>query len=737
MPSHISPSSEQSERKTFSRRTFLIASSSGLLTIGIGSILGWKYLQRSISALTEAYAPPEILPDQPFVWFTIHANNTIELYVPKIEIGQGIHTALGQIAADELEADWSKFFVKQADTTRGFHGLALSTFGSWSVSSLYLPLREAAATIRETLRIEAAQRFHASSADIVMKESYATLRTDSSQSISYGDIVAGKQGTWELAREAPLKPARDFTLIGKSVGRVDIYDKVTGRAIYGFDARMPNMLYGAVARPPRYGAVLKSAQAGKAASMQGVVKIVIEQGFAGVVAERRSIAREAAKSLECVWEGGMSESQDAIDRLVTVPHNRASAIIIQERGNPQEHCSIADISSEYRTATAAHAHLEPQAALAFVRSDAIDVVVSTQMPEAVRIMIARALGVDKSIIRVQPAYVGGGFGRKLGYDVGLEAAMLSRAVGRPVHVAWTREEDMRYGYYRPPSHHRLRGKLDNGRILALEHDIASGDVLLSIAPLLAGTFGEAFADTFAIDPGATTGGLFEYDIPHHAVFFHRIKLPFFTALWRGLGLLPNTFARESFIDELAHAAGKDPLIFRLEHIPNTELGARYKAALERMHIISEWSKPLAPGRAKGIAMCVHSRTIAVEVAEVSVAEGRLRVHNVWAVVDAGTVINPNGAAAQIQGAIIMGLSSVFHEAITFRNGLAESSNFDTYPLLTLPEAPNIHIDILQGSETPHGMGEVGIGPIAAAVGNALFALIRKRVRELPFPLNPC
>jgi isoquinoline 1-oxidoreductase beta subunit len=315
----------------------------------------------------------------------------------------------------------------------------------------------------------------------------------------------------------------------------------------------------------------------------------------------------------------------------------------------------------------------------------------------------------------------------------VEAALLSRAVGRPVHVGWTREDEMRYGYYRPPSHHTLRGKVDaQGKITAFEHEFASGDVLFGMAGLAGGKIAESIVDAFGIDPGATTGGLFEYDIPHHTVRSHRVKLPFLTASWRGLGLMPNVFARESFIDELAHAAKKDPMQFRLEHLPDTELGKRYKQALKRVQEMSSWNTPPQAGMARGVAFCLHAQTVAAQVAEVSVVNGRLKVHQVWAAVDPGIAVSPDGAKAQIQGAIVMGLSSVLHEKITFKNGLAEASNFDAYPLISLPEAPHITVEILTSSDVPHGMGEVGIGPIAAAVGNAVFALTGKRLRELPF-----
>ena len=551
------------------RRTFLISAGVGALTIGIGGKIGWEYLRRNVPALAENRAPSAKVPKEPFAWFTINADKTIIFHVPKIEMGQGIHTSLAQIAADELEADWNTFRVVQADTAHGFDSGTQFTFGSVSVASLYQPIREASATVRETLREEAARRLNTTKENIIAKNGAMELRADASKRLTYGELVAGKQGKWTLAKNAPLKSANNFTLIGKSVPRVDLRDKVTGRAVYGLDARLPNMLYGAVARPPRYGAKLKSAKAGEAATMSGVVKVVIENGFAGVVAERRSIARAAAARIQCEWEGGVTESQDVFDALTTVPTDKSNAIAIQEHGSASDNRTDKDVFAQYRTAIAVHAHLEPQAALADVRGDgktiqSITITASTQTPDMVRTMVADALGVEKDSIVVKPTYAGGGFGRRLAHEVGVEAALLSRAVGRPVHVGWTREEEMRYGFYRPPTHHVLRGSVGaNGRILAMEHEVSSGDVLLSFAGIAGGAIAGSVADAFGVDPGALIGALSEYDIPHHRVLSHRVKLPFLTASWRGLGLLPNIFARESFIDELAHKAGKDPLDFRL------------------------------------------------------------------------------------------------------------------------------------------------------------------------------
>jgi len=755
-PTNQQPTAHNPRTGWLSRRKFLIGAGAGVLALGIGGKYATDYARHHVMEYAED-TPTASAPDEPFLWFTVKPDNTITFHVPKVEMGQGIHTALAQIAAEELCADWNMIHVEQATTQHGYDGSMMFTFGSASVASLYKPLREAAAMVRETLRIEAARRLNVKPEQLDAKDGMMMIHAnghDDKQRISYGDIVAGKQGAWKLANTAPLKDENAFTFIGKSVPRVDLHDKLTGRAIYGYDARAEKMLFGAIARPPRFGAVLKHAEPGEAASMRGVVKVVIQKNtsglgeglIAGVVAETRSKARAALEKLVLRWEGGTEVSQEDLEKMVTVPQDRTKepGIYIQSTQSTHDHFTGGNahhytiVSGEYRTPFASHAHLEPQAALADVRPDAVHIHVSTQMPDVVKTLVSNAIDRKEADITVYPTYLGGGFGRRGGHDVGVEAAVLSAAVGRPVHVGWTRTEELQNGFYRQPTHHTLRGALNaEGKLVALEHHIASSDVLLAFAEPVGGFVGGILADTFGVDPGAMTGAApLLYAIEHHHIVSHRVKLPILTSAWRGLGLLPNTFARESFMDELARAANKDPIDFRLEHLPDTETGKRLKAVLERVRRIGRWDQTLPEGHARGVACCTNAKTLIAQVAEVSFFKGQLKVHRVDAAVDPGFAVNPDGAVAQIQGAINMGLSSVLFENLRFANGLADHANFDSYPLLTLKEAPEINVDVMISGSEPFGMGEVGIGPIAAAVGNALAALTGKRVRSMPFVLAP-
>ncbi len=673
------------------------------------------------------------LPESPLVWFEIDSENAAHLYIPKVEMGQGVHTSLAQIAADELELDWDTVVVHQADTERGFDPELIFTFGSTSITALYQPVREAAATMREMLRAEAAQQMNVPVEQISLRSSRAQISDDETRSLTYGEIVRAKQGEWVIPENPPaLKPASEFRLIGQPVQRVDFHEKITGRAVYGFDAHLPGMLYGAAARPPRYGAVLSRAAAGDADQQPGVVAVVIQEGFAGVVADSRTSAYAALDHLELEWEGGATISQPEIDALITVPDE--GGVLIQREGDTEAHLGSGTVvTAEYRTPLAAHAHLEPQAALADVRADGITIYASTQSPQLTRDFVAQKLNVEASTVRVIPTYLGGGFGRKTGTDAAVEAAILSQVVGQPVHVGWNRTEDMRYGYLRPPAHNVLRASVDDaGRIVALEHRLVSSDVFFYIQNL----GGSQFLETLlGADPLAAYGALIHYNIPHRSVLYHHRRLPVPTGFWRGLGSFPNTFAVETFMDEIAVTAGVNPLDLRLKHLPEGDLGERFRVALETAAEASAWDTAAPEGRARGLAACYDRGTVVALVVEVSADNRKPRVHRAWCAVDPGFVINPDGAAAQVQGSIIMALSSALYERITVENGMVMNENFNTYPLLTMRDTPEIEVLPINSSDVPvGGLGEPVVGAVPAAVSNAVFALTGQRLREMPFEL---
>jgi isoquinoline 1-oxidoreductase beta subunit len=463
--------------------------------------------------------------------------------------------------------------------------------------------------------------------------------------------------------------------------------------------------------------------------MPGVLQVVIEEGFAGVVAESRSQAYAGVEALEVDWQERADPWQEAdLERLVTV--GQGQEVVIQREGEARRVLQDGQpLKAEYRTPLAFHAHLEPMAALADVSPEGIRVWVSTQSAVRVRGLIAEALGREEETVVVTPVFLGGGFGGKVGADAAVEAARLSQAAGRPVHVGWTRREDFQAGFLRPPTHHVFEGVLNGaGRLEAVEHQQSSGPVSFPFIP--------GFLKTvLGADFGSWRGALIPYEIPHRQTVAWLSELPVPTGWWRGLGLMANTFALESFVDELAHAAGADPLAFRLAHLPDSENGRRIARALNTAAERTGWGSPAPQGRGRGVAWSIDVNTIVAEVAEVSIEGGNIRVERVTAAVDPGLVINPDGAEAQTQGAITMGLSATLLEEALVEDGVLRASNFDRYPLLTMAATPEIDVILLESGESPFGMGEPPIGPIAAAVANAVFDLTGQRLRQLPLRLG--
>ncbi len=737
-PEQPTTTEQQPRRRGISRRQFLIGLGSGAGVLAVGAVVGGPIIVREgrlavqQAVLNGSGAPSAPTPTSPLTWFEIDAENKAHLYIPKIEMGQGIHTSLAQIAADELEADWDTVIVHQGDVDRGFDPELIFTFGSTSITSLYAPIREVAATMRYMLREEAAAQFGVAVEDVVAENSECYLASDPETRKSYGEIVAAKSSEWVIPEvEIALKTPEQFRYIGQPVQRVDFYEKITGRAVYGYDARLPGMAYGAVARPPRFGATLARAAAGDAESQPGVVAVVIEDGFAGIVAESRTQAQAALAHLDLEWEGGSTMNQDELEALVTVPEE--DGVLVQRIGDARGTLSEnTTLTAAYRTPMAAHAHLEPQGGLADVTEDGIMIYTSTQSPSATRDAVADGLGVNADTITVVPLYIGGGFGRKVGIDAPVEAARLSRAVGRPVYVGWTRTEDLRYGYRRPPSHHVLSAALDDsGSIQAFRHSLVSSDIIFNPDVGLPGFVGKILGADFL----ATYGSQVLYNIPNRLVDYHHRSLPAPTAYWRGLGSFPNTFAMESFMDEIADAAGVDPLQLRLHHLPEGALGERYRAALEAVAEASNWSEAPAAGRGRGIVAAYDRGTVVALVLEASVNNGSIQVHHAWCAVDPGLVVNPDGAAAQVQGSIIMALSSALYEKQEIADGMITTENFGDYPLITMRDAPTIEVLPLNSSDEPiGGLGEPVVGCVPAALSNAVFAATGTRLREMPFRL---
>lgn len=714
-----------SGRWRLTRRGFLIGTGIAGGALALGLTVGLPEARLRMVAAFDGPPGGADLTSDPLLWFELDKAGAIRLIVPKVEMGQGVHTALAQIAAEELRIEPGQVSVVQGGTHLGLPD-SFGTQGSTSVSSLYATLRRTGATLHAMLAARAATHLSLPASALTARIGYFESNEQPARRVDYSTLVA-LGGAWEVPEEeVPLRDPGAFDVIGTDQPRVDIPAKVTGQAQYGYDMRVEGMLYGAILRPPSLEATLRRVtNTDEVRALPGVVAVVEEAGMVGVVARSRPQAWAARDALVAEWNEGRRWQQAELDEIVSV--GGRGGVMVQREGDVARHLSAGvSVEAEYRTPFAIHAQLEPQAALAEVGNERVRVWASTQSPVATAEQVAEVLGRKAEEIEVMPTFVGGGFGRKSVSTVAGEAARLAKAVGAPVHVGWTREEEMTQGFARPPTHSRLRARLEGGRLLALEHEQASGQVLIQFFPApLAALLGSDF--------GAWRGAQIEYAVPHRRVTAWHRALPVPTGPWRGLGLLANVFAIESFMDEVAHAAGADPLQFRLDHLPENEEGQRFRAVLLAAAERAGWGTALPDGRARGLALCQDAGSVVAQVAEVSVGEeGRPRVHRVVAAMDCGLVISPDGARAQVEGNIIWGVGSALIEQMTVRDGRIEPRNFDRYPLLTLRDAPEIEVVLVKSPiGEPRGVGEPAIGPTAAAIANALFALTGTRVRTLP------
>jgi isoquinoline 1-oxidoreductase subunit beta len=714
------------------RRGFLIGAGVG----GLGVVLYYG-LKAAIPCIVDKYLKSghPCIPTQPFLWFGVDPKSGVTLYIPKGEMGQGVQSMMAQLVAEELELAPLQLKIEIANSDQRF-GEVYTTNESKSTATLYYPLRQAAATLREMLRIEAAKQLGVPVTKVFARQGACVVGANPQQKLEYREIVAAKTGKWVEPKSVPLKSPEHFTQIGsKTFPRVDVPGKVSGKAQYGIQARVPKITFGAVARPPQFGAILRSGKAGEAATMPGVKKVVIdiEHNFAGVVADTRTRAWNAVAKLELEYTQGSTISQAELDRLVTAKAREGT--ILRQQGNVDAYLKN-PLEASYRTPLAAHAHLEPLTALVDFRKDAIEAWVSTQDINLEVKELQQAFGTRRKVL-VHGMQMGGSFGRKGIQTAIVEAARLSQAAKMPVQVTWTREEEMRHSFYRQPSHAVLRGTVNrSGRITALEHTVASGDILTGeYLPILVEPI---FAALYQFDPGIIIGLFSLYDIPHYRVYTRLVDLPIPTGFWRGLGGLPHGFALESFIDELAHRAKHDPIEFRLQNLPNTPTGKRLKTVLEKVREDSKWGK--APsGSAQGVACGFANNTAVAIVVEVRVEAAQIQVTKVDVAVDPGLVVSPTGAELQAIGSVVMGLSSTLIEQIRIENGAVIQKNFDDYPILRLAQTPrNIEVKFYKNAyspKEPQGMGEPVIGPVAAAVANAVFTLTGQRLRELPLKLK--
>ncbi|WP_339629818.1 molybdopterin cofactor-binding domain-containing protein [uncultured Maribacter sp.] len=715
------------DSKKVSRRKFLVRG--GLGTIGvvaIGTYIFRNSIRREIlGTINSLDLPYTDNTDKPMVWFEVTSENTIILYSPKVEMGQGTFTGIAQMAADELSVAMNQIQVVHAASSTGNID-SFATGGSTSISGLWQPLRELAAMLRKMLLKEASRKMNVGIDELTIEDG---IVSGNGKTMTYAQAAEGVEN-WKVPDTPVLKSLKEYKYIGKPIARVDLDAKVFGDPIFGMDAQMPDMLYGAVVRATKIGAKFVSADTSAAEQMPGVVKVIVEEDFVGVVASSMMEADNAKDAINVTWESYEDLNTDTIVKMMTVGNGKST--VIQKHGDVlKEQYGLETL--EFRTPIGAHAQIEPNGVVASVEGDSAIIKISTQVIGLTRKEVASRLNLDVEKVNVIPTYLGGGFGRRLHTPHAVQAAVMSKAVGKPVKYFLSRKEEFQHDMFRPPTHHVIKGKLNTeGYLDSLEHEFVSGDVGNN-SPLIP----DFLPPIIGADIGAIRGGFIQYTgIPNFRSVYWHVDLPFATSWWRSLGLLANTFAMESFIDEMALKANKNAVDFRIAQIGDDGIGVRLKNVISAAAEKSGYSEKITNGRAMGFATSIDAGTPCAQVVEVSILDNEIIVHKVTVSMDPGLAVNPDQIRAQCEGCVIMGISAVLYEQMYVENGELQPTIYGPYKMAVMKNAPKeIDVVLLQGKDTPGAVGEPPLGPIGAAIANAVRRLTGERLTELPLKLS--
>lgn len=651
----------------------------------------------------------------------VATDGSVIIWMARAEMGQGVLTALPMLVAEELDADWDSVRIQQAGADPHKYGRQ-TTVGSSSVrNGAWLNLRKAGAAARAMLVAAAAKRWGVPAGQCATSKGRVTHGA-SGRSLGYGEL-AEEAARLSVPADPKLKDPSGFTLIGTSPARRDTPAKVRGKADFGADVRVDGMLQATVVHPPRFGDAVGSFDASKALAVPGVRKVVPISAGLAVVADHTWAAFRGAEALEATWkDGGFGMDSKAIAAELDGLLEGSKAAVARNDGDVAGALASGAhrVQARYVTPYLAHATMEPMVTTARVEKGRCEVWASTQNPQGAQRVAADVTGLDVSNVDVHVTFVGCGWGRRGSVDYVRDAVETAKAVGAPVQLVWTREEDMRHDEYRPISHYRMQGAVDaKGRLSALDARVAAPPIGVQDGRGRAGEVNRSAVDGIANSA---------YSIPNLRVDYRYSGIPVPTGYWRSVGPSQNTWVMESFVDELAHAAGRDPVEFRLELLDGEP---RVKRVLEMAAERAGWGKPLPAGRARGVALVRDKGGRVAEIAEVSSENGQPRVHRVTVVADCGIVVHPNIVESQYAGSVIAGLAAALYGKITLREGSVVQGNFGGYPLLRMDEAPAVDVHIVDSREDPGGVGEPALPPAAPALTNAWFALTGTRVRELP------
>ena len=709
----------KTDRKTVQRpdrRFFLQSSASAVAGLSLAFYLPGR---------TDAANNPRLN-----AWVEVRPDETVVIRYARTEMGQGSRTSAPMLVAEELDADWSRVRIEYVPahenlaSKRAYGDMA--TVGSRTIRQSQEYLRKAGATARHMLVATAAQQWGVPASECTTAKGRVT-HAASKRSVTYGKLALAA-AKMEPPKDVQLKDPKTWTIVGKPLPRVDIPDIVTGRIRYGIDAQVPGMLHAAVAACPVFNGKVRTMDASKVQNRRGIVKVLNLGEFVAVVADNYWRAKEALREVAVDWDVG---AHGQLTTASIMEHfkggfDQPELAVARNDGNTVEALGKAGkvIEAEYYTPYLAHATMEPMVCTAWLQPDKLEIWTSTQNPEATLATAARTAGIDQSKVLVHPMQLGGGLGRKSPQDFTRQAVMIAKEMpGKAVKMVWSREEDMQHDLYRPASLVRFKGALNaQGTVDALHIRVSAPSILATLLrlPLPKGVDGQAVA-SFNDHP---------YDIPNSLVDYAQRNTNVPVGFWRTVGHSQNPYMRECFIDEMAAAAGKDPLAFR-----QSMLGGKHpkdRAILEAVAKAADWGKPLPAGVFRGIAETEGYGSYTACVCEVSVnARGEVKIHRVVMGIDCGYAVNPDNIEAQIQGSVVHGLSAIFWGEMTLKDGRIEQSNFHDYRMMRLNEMPKVQSVIACTGGFWGGVGEPAQAPLAPALVNAIAAATGKRIRSLP------
>jgi len=712
-----------------SRRQFLKASAAA----GAGLVIGFAFaggnkLARAAAAAGEGVAAPN-------AFVRIAPDNTVTVLIKHIEFGQGTFTGLSTLVAEELDADWAQVRAEHAPADATLYnnlswGPVQGTGGSSSIANSYQQMREAGAMARALLVKAAAEAWGVPESEITVAKGIVS-HAGSGQQASFGELAeraAGLEGPVDVT----LKRPEDFNFIGTTVPRLDSRAKSRGEAVYTIDMKLPDMLTAVIARPPVFGAELVSFDDTAAKAVRGVTDVVaVPQGVA-VIGRGFWAAKSGRDALEVTWDESAGETRGSEELMAEYRSLAAGpGDIARQEGDTEAALASAAkvLEADYEFPFLAHAPMEPLDCVVQIGEDGCDIWTGSQIPTVDQGAAATILGLEPAQVRIHTQLAGGSFGRRAtpNADMVSEAVSVAKAIGgrAPVRLMWTREDDIQGGRYRPMYFHLLRAGLDDeGRLVAWQHRIV-GQSIVRGTPF-AGALIQNGIDQTSVE-GANN---LPYAIPAMTVDLHTTDVDVPVLWWRAVGSTHTAYSTEVFIDELAEAAGRDPVEFRLEMLAGHP---RHAGVLKLAAEKAGWGSELPAGRARGIAVHESFHTFVAEVAEVSVADdGTIKVEKVVCAVDCGVAVNPDQVKAQMEGGIGYGLGAVLHNAVTLVDGRVEQSNFHDYLPLRINEMPQVEVHVVASSEAPTGVGEPGVPPIGPAVANAIYKATGRRIRSLPF-----